>query len=335
MKILITLPQGEIYDSFISEETVKLLKKFFEVDVNEKNVNFTPEELYDRGKDADVLMTGWGTPSLKSADFYEKDNKLKMLAHTGGSVADYVDNTAYEKGIRVVSGNKMYAQSTAEGALAYILMGLRHLPDDVYSMRKGDYWQSPYLTRGLRERSVGIIGVGAVAKNLMSYLKPLGARIKVYDTYEVDKAFLKTHNAEQVPLAELLSTCSVISLHMALNQSTRGLIGKNELELLNDGALFVNTSRGPIVDEAALINELKKGRISAVLDVYTKEPLSSESELRKLKNVYLIPHKAGPTYDFRSVIGYRIAEDIVRFFNGEELLYEILPAEASRMTKHS
>lgn len=334
MKALITLPQGEIFDSFISEETLELLEKNFQLEMNKMDRNFTPEELYQRGRDADILITGWGTPSLKSAGFYEKNNNLKMLAHTGGSVADYVDDDAYKIGIKIVSANKMYAESTAEGALSYILSGLRYIPDDVYSMH-GNYWVSPYKTRGLLYKNVGIIGVGAVSKKLMEYLKPFNVKIRVYDRYKVDEEFLKNVNGTQTTLEELLENSDIVSLHLALNESNKGFFGEKEFEMMKNGALFVNTSRGPIVDEEALINELKKNRINAVLDVYTKEPLSNDSPLRKMKNVYLIPHKAGPAYDYRSVIGYKIAAEAVSFKEGKPLLYEIPLEQAKRMTKHS
>ena len=334
MKALITIPQDEIFDSFISKETIKLLEENFEVFYNDKNVNFSPEELYENGKDKDILITGWGTPSLKSAGFYNKENKLKMLAHTGGSVADYVDESAYEMGIKVVSGNVMYAESTAEGALSYILTGLRYIPDDVYSMH-GDFWKSPFKTRGLLYKTVGIIGVGAVAKKLMEYLKPFNVKIKVYDTYKVDEKFLKEVNGTQTDLEDLLKTSDIVSVHLALNENNKKFIGKEQFELMKDGALFVNTSRGAIIDEEALTNELKRNRINAVLDVFSREPLNADNPLRQMKNVYLIPHKAGPTYDYRSVIGYKIAQEAVNFKEGKTLIYEIPCEQAKRMTKHS
>ncbi|MBR4933578.1 MAG: hydroxyacid dehydrogenase, partial [Clostridia bacterium] len=256
------------------------------------------------------------------------------LVHTGGTVGDLIDNTAYENGITVISGNKMYAESTAEGALTYILSALRYIPDDVTAMRDGDYWNSPYLTRGLIGKTVGIIGVGAVSRNLMRYMKPFGVSIKVWDTYDVDPEFLAEVNAVQTTFDDVLSSCDIVSVHAALRDATKGLIGERELSLIRDGALFVNTSRGPIIDEEALTRELESGRIMAVLDVFTREPLPCDSPLRQMKNVYLIPHKAGPTYDMRALIGYRLAEDAVRYTKNLPLSYEIKADAAGRMTKH-
>ncbi len=334
MKLLITIPEGELRHSFISEKTIELLSEHFEVHYNETGKNYVAEELAVAGRDMDVIMTGWGTASLTEAGLTGNDTKLKLLVHTGGSVGDLIDGTAYENAITVISGNKMYAESTAEGALTYILSALRYIPDDVVSMRDGEYWNSPYLTRGLIGKTVGIIGVGAVSRNLMRYMKPFGVNIKVWDNYEVDPEFLAEVGAVQTTFEEVLSTCDVVSVHAALRENTKGLIGERELSLIRDGALFVNTSRGPIINEEALTRELESGRIMAVLDVFTREPLSADSPLRKMKNVYLIPHKAGPTYDMRALIGYRLAEDAVRFLSGDSLTYEIKADAAGRMTKH-
>ena len=335
MNLLITIPEGEVRNSFLNAETIALLKKHFNVFFNDTGKNYLPETVFEAARDMDVLVTGWGTPSLCDAGLTEKNTRLKLIVHTGGSVGDILDRRAYESGVTVISGNKIYAESTAEGALAYILAALRHIPDDAVNMRGSDYWNSPYLTKGLFERTVGIIGVGSVSRNLMRFMKPFRVKLKVWDTYSVEKEFLEEVNAVQTSLDEVLSTCSVVSLHMALGSATRGLIGKRELSLIPDGALFVNTSRGPIIDEAALTEALAGGRFNAILDVYTKEPLSGDSPLRNMPNVYLMPHKAGPTYDLRGMIGYKLAEDAVNFFAGNPLTYEIKADAAMRMTKHS
>ncbi len=335
MNLLITIPDGELRRSFISEDTISLLKKHFNVYLNDTGKGYTDENIYAAARDMDVLVTGWGTPSLSANGLTSKGCRLKLLVHTGGSVGDLIDGGAYENGVTVISGNSIYAESTAEGALAYILAALRHIPDEVNSMKNGDYWDSPNLTKGLFERTVGIIGVGSVSRNLMRFMKPFRVKLKVWDTYKVDEDFLCEVGAGQVSFEEVLSSCSVVSVHAALGKATRGLIGARELALIPDGALLVNTSRGPIIDEEALARELSGGRFSAVLDVFTREPLPHDSPLRQMKNVCLIPHKAGPTYDLRAMIGYKLAEDAVRFIKGEKLSFEIKADAAMRMTKHS
>ncbi|MBR6684548.1 MAG: hydroxyacid dehydrogenase, partial [Firmicutes bacterium] len=135
MKILVTIPDGAVKDSFLNEETKDFLQKNFEVIYNPMERNYTPEELAEAATDCDAVVTGWGTPHLGKAGLLCQGSKLKLVAHTGGSVGDLVDQTAFENGITVVSGNELYAESTAEGALAYMLSALRHIPDDVINMK--------------------------------------------------------------------------------------------------------------------------------------------------------------------------------------------------------
>ena len=201
-------------------------------------------------------------------------------------------------------------------------------------MKEPTYWDSPRKSEGLFGRDIGIIGVGAVARSLMEFLKPFGANIRVCDSYEIDKDYLVSVNAVQTSLEEVLRKSTVVSVHAALNENTRGMIGERELSLMRDGALLVNTSRGPIIDESALIGELSAGRLRAVLDVFQHEPLSPDSPLRRMDNVYLIPHKAGPTFDLRGYIGRCLSEDAVRYLKGDALKYEIDRFSAERMTRH-
>ena len=328
MKLLVTMPEGELRDSFLDENSKKLLKDNFEVFYNTGTKNYTAEELKSVAEDMDVLVTGWGTPSLKKAGLTEKGTKLKIVAHTGGSVGDLIDNTAYESGIKILSGNSMYASSTAEGALCYILAGLRYFADDVYGMHKGDYWVSPKKTRGLIGKTVGIIGVGAVARELIKLLEPFNVNLLLWDRYDIGGKYT------QCDLDYLLESSDVVTVHLGLNESTKGFIGERELKKIKDGALFVNTSRGAVIDECALVSELTRKRFDAVLDVFEKEPLPVQSPLRQMENVYLIPHRAGPAVDMRRLIGYNICDGAVKVKNGMRSVYEIDAVQASRMTRH-
>ena len=336
MKLLITMPQGATRDSFLKTETLSLLREHFSVAINERIRDYTPSELSEAASDVDVLVTGWGTPHLGLAGLLTPSSKLKLIVHTGGSVGDLVDSRAYENGITVISGNSMYAESTAEGALTYILAALRHIPEEVSHMQKGNWISLDTLpNRGLFGRTIGIIGVGAVARNLMKFLQPFRVRLLVYDTYTIDPDFLNSMNAVQTDLHTLLTSCSIVSVHASLTSATKGMLGGHELALMPEGSLFVNTSRGAIIREEEMIRELAKGRIHAILDVYEKEPLDANSPLRSMPNVYLIAHKGGPTYDYRASIGYALAQDAVRFLYHEPLQYEISAEAAARMTTHN
>ena len=337
LKLLVTMPVGAVKDSFLNEETKQLLEQHFDVSYNLMERNYTAEELAEAAKNCTILVTGWGTPHLGQTGLLTKESALKLVAHTGGSVGDLVDHTAFENGITVISGNELYAESTAEGALAYMLTALRHIPDDVANMKIPGYWKTEGKnpTAGLFERQIGIVGVGAVARNLMRFLKPFRVQLKVYDTYTIDSEFLQEVNAVQTDLEDIFRTCSVISIHASLTPHTKGLIGKKYFKLMQENAIFVNSARGAIVVEDELIEALQTQNIRAILDVYTVEPLPAESPLRNLDNAYLVPHHGGPTIDRRSGIGRAICEDVLRFAQGQSLRYEIKAEQAARMTTHN
>lgn len=333
MKLLITIPEGATRDEFLDKATVELLESNFEVIYNDLGRNYTAEEMYLAAEDADIVMTGWGTPSFIGGPI--KNNKsIKLIAHTAGSVADLVDDEIYEQGIRVISGNKFFAESVAEGTIAYMMSALRRIPSDVWDMKNGVLWKSNENrpTAGLLGRDIGIVGFGMISKHLIEMLKPFGTRIKIYSAYPIDRDYLASVGAVQAPLDEVFG-CSVVSVHSALSERTKGLIGKELLNLIPDGGVFINTARGAIVKEDELAEVLQSRKIFALLDVFETEPLPLDSPLRALENVYPLPHRAGPTNDRRPYIGRQVALDAVRFKNGEPLSCEIPSNYAKRMTR--
>lgn len=331
MKIFVSVPQnGLVATTFFTPEMRAFLDEHFEVVYSPEKRQLLPEELVQYAKDADVLMTGWGHGMINAELL--KQTSVKIVAHTGGSVANCVDPDVYPAGIRVISGNPLYAESVAEGTIAYMLLGLRRMHDFVEEVRKGG-WQPSFGTEGLLDQTVGIIGMGAISKDLIRMLKPFRVKLKIYSGHEIDKEYLAENNAVQVSLEEVFSTCKIVSLHSALNEKTRGMIGKEHFDLLQDGALFVNTARGAIIREDEMIEALKENRFHAVLDVYCTEPLAEDSPLRSLPNAYCIPHKGGPTQDRRPRVVEALGKDLLRYERGEAMPLEIDPQHAVRMTK--
>ena len=331
MKIFVSAPQkGIVATTFFTPEMRAFLDEHFQVVYSPEDRQLLPEELVQYAKDADVLVTGWGH-GMVNAELL-KQTSVKILAHTGGSVANCVDPDVYLAGIRVISGNPLYAESVAEGAIAYMLLGLRRMHDFVEEVRAGG-WQPTFGTEGLLDQTVGIVGLGAISRELIRMLKPFRVKLKIYSGHRIDEAYLAENDAVQVSLEELFSTCKIISLHSALNEKTLGMIGKEHFDLMQDGALFVNTARGAIVREDEMIEALKENRFRAVLDVYCTEPLDADSPLRSLPNAYCIPHKGGPTQDRRPRVVKALGEDILRFARGESMQLEIDPQHAVRMTR--
>ena len=329
----ILMPQNDVLDSFLNEEARALLYSNFNVRENRLGRQYNEEELRSEALLSDVLISGWGTHTLGSG--LCSDSKVKLIAHTAGSVGDLVDDTVYSQGIRVISGNDLFAESVAEGTIAYMLSCLRMIPAESFSMKDGGFGLPLLKTRGLLEKSVGIVGYGMISRHLMHMLMPFRCKIKIYSSHPIPGEILEEYGAVQASLDEIFASSDIVTLHSSLTEKTYGMIGKEHFSLMKENAVFINTARGAIVREEEMKEVLAEGKIYAVLDVFCKEPLDEDDPLRKMENVILLPHRAGPTYDFRASIGLAVIEDVIRFSKGEELKHEISSSYASRMTKHT
>lgn len=333
IKVFVSVPTvGRVMDGFFCDDVKPYIEELFDVTYSPFDRQLELDEIREHVGDAEVIFTGWD--HLKMEAKHLEGTKIKVIAHTGGSVADLVEPSIWEAGYKVISGNEMYAESVAEGALAYMLMALRRLPHYVKDMAQGG-WRSPHLvaTDGMLDQTVGLVGMGTITKYLMQMLKPFHVNFKLYSGYPIDEAILKEYNATQDSIEEIFATCKVVSLHSALNDKTKGMIRKEHFDLLQDDAVFVNSARAGIVREDEMMEALKENRFRAVLDVYHEEPLAENSPLRNMDNVYLLPHMGGPTGDRRPYITKHLADDVARFFAGESLKYEITEKFAQRMTK--
>lgn len=330
MKILVTMPVGVIRDSFITTDVIEKLSNMGDVIWNTSQEQFSKEELREKVRDVEVCITGWGCPRL---DEYvlESAANLKMIAHTGGSVSNLVSHFLYERNIRVVSGNQIYAESVAEGVIGYIVSSLRDIPFYDNEMKNGGWRPDDYYNEGLLDQTIGLIGFGMIAKYLVKMLSPFRVKVKVCSGH-IDEATLLEYGMEKASKEEIFKTCKIISLHSALRPETRHMIDKQLLQMIPHGSILINTARGGLIDEGALAEELEKAKFKAVLDVFEAEPLPAESKLRKMKNVILIPHMAGPTIDRRKRVTLELMEDIIRLFNGEEPIYEISKQYAAIMS---
>ena len=157
----------------------------------------------------------------------------------------------------------------------------------------------------------------------------------IYDIKPLPDEDAKKYGLEQAGLEEIFSSCDIITVHTPLFDATRHMIGKELFDLIRPGALFVNTSRGEILDQDALEDALESGRFKAVLDVYRKEPPGPECRLYRLPNVIMMPHMAGPTVDLRSYITHELITEAAGFIDrGEPLSREITKERAAVMSRH-
>jgi phosphoglycerate dehydrogenase-like enzyme len=176
----------------------------------------------------------------------------------------------------------------------------------------------------LHDKTLGIVGFGTIGKKVARLAKPFGMHVQYFDIARLSEGEADQHGVKFRLLRELLRTSDIVSLHVPLNDSTRHLIGKEELELMKPHAILVNTSRGPVIDEVALHAHLAAGKIfGAGLDVFDQEPPPSNNPLFRLDNVVLTAHFAGPTWD-NHVARFRNAFDNVqRVARGEPALWVV------------
>jgi phosphoglycerate dehydrogenase-like enzyme len=331
MKILLTMEKGTQRDIYFPAGVLQALKSLGQVTLNQNETPFTSQALIRSLQGVDVCLTHWGCPTFTS-DVLEKAPQLRLIVHAAGSVADLVTEQVYERGIKVCSANSIMAQYVAEGVLAYILAGLRWIPQQASDMQHHVLWEQRTLeSESLIGAKMGLIGLGTIGRFLLELLKPFHVQIKLYDPYVAPDSLKDYRNVELSSLEDVLTWADILSIHSSLTHETRGMLSADRLRMIKNGALLVNTARGAIVDEQALIDELRQERFRAVLDVYDTEPLPLDSPLRDMKNVILLPHVAG--IPAREIMSYAMLEEIQRYSKGEPLRYEI-PAEKFRlMTK--
>jgi D-3-phosphoglycerate dehydrogenase len=220
----------------------------------------------------------------------EKLPNLKFVSLTGRRAGSLDSKALAERGIPVShTGAGNGTASTVELTWGLILAAARNLEKANRNMRSGKWHQGLPAGMALQGKTLGLIGAGGIGAKVGLVGKALGMDVVAWSpNLTPEKA--GAAGVRHVQKDELLSSADVITLHMVLSDRTRNLLGRKELERLKPGAILVNTSRGPLIEEAALLGWLKKGKGHAALDVYGREPLPARHPLRKMQNVTLSPH---------------------------------------------
>jgi glyoxylate reductase len=241
---------------------------------------------------------------------------LRLVANYGVGY-DRVDVAACRRrGVAVTNTPGVLDAAVADLTLALILACRRHLVQSDRFVREGRWkrgWARPELLgRDLEGATLGVIGFGRIGRQVATRAQAFGMRIVFH------------RRSGGLPLDELLRTADVVSLHVPLTPETHGLVSRERLALLQDGATLINTARGAIVDEAALVEELVSGRISGGLDVFADEPRVPE-RLLDLPNVVLAPHIASATVETRAAMTRVLVDNVLAFLRGEPVPNEVSP----------
>lgn len=321
------------FNTFFPEDVQERLKQLGGVCYWKGSWN--SDELKSRIRDVDVIITSWGAKAFDKS-FYEAANKLKIIAHTGGSVADLVnEEMENQDDLILLSGNKYYAESVAQATICYMLLGQRKLYQTLKETERTGWWRPDY-NAGLRGKTIGLLSFGMIAKDVARMLQVFDCKVKVYSSHTISEEEKSKYHFEVCSLEELFRTCDIISVHSGLTEKTYHMVDEHLLSMMKEDALIVNTSRGAVIDEAALEKYVAEGKLRAVLDVFEVEPLPMDSKLRGLDNVVIVPHSGGPTIDVRRLVTMGLIDDIERYFNGTgQLENQISMSYAKNMTKHT
>jgi len=269
-----------------------------------------------------ILMTGWETPPIPESLASSERFPLRYLCHLMGTVRNIVPRVLLERGVLVSNWGRHVAPAVAEHSLLLLLAGMRNVPawgEALINWPKGGYGAIDLGVRSLRGRRIGVHGFGAVAREAVPLLHAFGAQVAAYSPGVPEAHFIEYGVTQCKTLNELFSGSDAVIECEALNEQSRGAVTERLLRLLPPGAVFVNVGRGAIVDEGALVRLAREGRLRVALDVFSAEPLASDSELRNLPGVFLSPHIAGPTQDGFFAIFRAAMENIRRFVDGDEI----------------
>jgi glyoxylate reductase len=321
-KIFITRP--------IPDEGIKMLKKrkSIKLDIYNKDTKIPRRELLKRVKGADIILSIL-TEKMDAKVMDAAGPQLKMIANYAVGFDNIDLKAAQQRGIIVTNAPGLeIVESVAEHSIALMFVLLHRIVEADRFTRAGKYkaW-GPKLLLGtdIIGKTIGIIGTGRIGTGIVKRLQDgFGVNI-IYNDVKRNPKFEKQFKAKYQSKMQLLKKADIVSLHVPLLPSTRHLISTKELKAMKKTALLINTSRGPVVDELALVKALKKNEIGgAGLDVYECEPLidcnpRDNYSLRRLENVVLTPHTASATIETRQAMSRIAAKNILAYLDGKRI----------------
>ena len=308
---------GMLVTRQIPEIGLELLSKHFAVEVNKEDRDLSQSELLRR------LKGKFGVVAMLSNKFDARVisglGELKVISNFAVGYNNVDVKAATEKGIAVTNTPGVLTDATADMTFGLLLAAARRIAEGDRLVRAGKFkgW-TPMMMLGhdVSGKTIGIVGAGRIGTAVTMRAKGFGMRI-LYFSHRRNRV-MESSGARAASLDRLLSQSDFISLNVPLTEETRGMIGRREIGLMTPNSILVNTARGEIVDESALIEALKKRKIAgAALDVYTDEP-HVRSEFFKLDNVVLAPHLGSATFETRAKMSELAAMNAIAVLQGEK-----------------
>lgn len=310
----------------IPEAGIKLLKKCCQVRIYPKDRAILRSELIKGVKWCDALLCLLTDRIDRTV--IDANPNLKIISNHAVGFDNVDVRYATGKGVPVTNTPGVLTDAVAEHTFALMMAIARRIPESDRFTRRNKYkgWE-PMLLLGtqLKDKTLGIVGLGRIGSGVAERtVKGMGMKV-LYHDLKRNKGFERKFSAKYVPLRTALKKADFISLHIPLLPSTRHLIGRKELSMMKKTAYLINTSRGAVVDEKALVSALKRKQIAgAALDVYEHEPKLTPG-LDKLDNVVLTPHTASATIEARSAMSEVAARNILAVLSGREAKFTVNP----------
>ena len=274
-----------------------------------------PQE-YEKMTDAEIMILRiFKAPK----EVIRRNPKLKMILRWGAGVDSVDVEEASRQGILVTNTPGANANAVSELAILFMLAVSRKLLCHIRSLEQGQWSKNTFLNSSfcLHNKLVGIVGGGNIGRQVPKKVQAFGARVQYYDAFRLSPEQEESLQMPYVSLEELLSTSDIVTLHVPLLDSTRHMIGAEELERMKPGAILINTARGGLVDDDALLQAVRAGKLAgAGLDGVEREPLPADDPLLHEPNIIVTPHVGGGTADLGDVIIPMLVQDILDFSRG-------------------
>ncbi len=310
MKVLLTRA--------FQEKPIQKLKENFDLQIGSFERNLTKDEIIEKIKDKEAIISLLADKIDK--DVIDAAPNLKIIANyaVGYNNIDY--EHAIKKNIFVTHTPDVLTDDTADIAIALLLSVSRRIVEADSFSREGKFkgWEPNLLLgKSLKGKTIGIIGMGRIGRAFAKRCKGFDLKIYYYSRRRLNKNEEEELGAEFLDFDELLKVSDFISFHTPLKKETYHLLSKEKFKLLKDGVIIINTSRGPVIDESALIENLKSGKVSgAGLDVYENEP-EIPADLKKMKNVVLLPHIGSATVETRERMAFMCVDALMSIKEGK------------------
>jgi len=309
MKILIT-PRS--FASTSDKPNNLLTEKGYEIIRNNTGRPFTNKEMLNMISDICGIIIGIDD---FNANIIDHAKKLKVISKYGVGLDNIDLESACKNNIVVTNTPHANSDAVADLAFALMLSLARRIPEADKKTKDGK-WEK-IIGNSVWEKTLGIIGLGKIGKQIVKRAKGFNMKILVYDINK-DKEFAVNHDVNYVSKKYLLKESDFISLHVPLNEKTRGLIGEDEFKLMKRSGFLINTSRGGLIEEDSLYKALKEEKIKgAGLDAYINEPPES-SQLKELKNIIMTSHNGAYTEEAIEKMGVQAARNLISVLEGKE-----------------